>query len=335
MLFLLSSLLLYDECRSGSTVQLSKTPTISRRQYSFTSPNSVFCLNATVPNIAISFLQKVNASYQIYRTVNPTGTLVFNSTFGEDPLSVVEFGDDTGLIIIRCASVSELIYTAIAWPDDCVSRIVSNRESDFFSVDDQCEHDGCVEPGATICYFNSLQSEALYAIDVDLRHEASLVEVFSAPERPVRNFKGKEEYSLNVGPESDPVYFTVFNGNDEHILTKRVSITTNSFGISDGVRAYYAHDPPGIALFYQDAEGDQGAPIGAFFTMAAIMVLSIVLAAYAYLFLQQSPPVRERSVIRRPDAGQGDGEEVDRKHYTHVLHGGDVDADGLILDDIP
>jgi hypothetical protein len=330
MLFL-SLLALYDECRSGVTIQLTATPKILKREYNFPSAGSLFCLNFTVPNLAISFLQKANASVQVFRTVGSSSFVVFNSTFEDQPLSVADFGDDVGMIMIRALTLSQLIYSTISWPDDCESRVLSNRESDFFAVDDQCEHDGCVEPGSTICYFNSLHSESLYAIEVDLRHEHSLVAVFSASGEPIRNFRNRESYSLAVGPSSEPVYFTIFNGNDEDILARSVSITSSSFGISDDVRAYYDHNPRGIALFFEQPHDNSGIPIGADFTMTALLFFCLVLAALTYMFLHRDPAeLAERAGAQSELADSADPQ---RKQYT-VVASGDENAEGLPLEDL-
>jgi hypothetical protein len=65
----LDLLMLYDECRFGVIVQLTKTPKVLRREDNFPSAGSLLCVNFTLPNLAISFLQKANTSIQLFRTM--------------------------------------------------------------------------------------------------------------------------------------------------------------------------------------------------------------------------------------------------------------------------
>jgi hypothetical protein len=67
--------------------------------------------------------------------------------------------------------------------------------------------------------------------------------------------------------------------------------------------------------------------------MAAIMVLCIVLAAYAYLFLQNNTVVREMAPLRA-DGTQESPPEVGRGRYAQVHGGAEAHSDGLPLEDI-
>jgi hypothetical protein len=334
MLFV-SLLLLYDECRSGVTIQLSETPRILKREYNFPSVGAIFCLNFTVPNLAISFLQKANATIQVFRTASSTASLVLNSTFANDPLSVADFGDDIGMVMMRATSISQLIYSTVAWPDNCKSRVLSNCQSDVFAVDDQCENDGCVDPDSTICYFNSLHSESLYAIEVDLRHGDSRVQVINATGGSIKNFKTKDSASLNYAA-SEPVYFTIFNGNDENSLSKSVSITTSSFGVSDETRAYYNREShSGITLFYEQPQMNSGIPIGANFAMSSIVFLGFVLAVITYLFLHPDPTAVEgRAGSQSEISAQAGAANPQGKKYA-VVASDDENAGAFPLEEIP
>jgi hypothetical protein len=283
-MFLLCCLFLIDDCARGRRIQLDQPGQILRTRISFPSANDIVCLNVSFPDVAVSFLEAANASVEIYVSTSFGSSLRHNSTLTQSGLGVVDFGNDTGTIVIRSLSPTELSCSVVAYPPSCRARITSIRPSDSFEVSASGGGDGSLSPLSTICYFSSLHGDVRYSLDVDLQPNLARAEIYTFNGLQ-QTFTHKTSITFYVRAADDPVLFVIVNLDDLDVLRNSVALAVAGEEPSGSARARW--ESGGITLFFSEQSTQDVPPAtGAFFAMAALMFLCLVIAGAAYLVLK-------------------------------------------------
>jgi hypothetical protein len=287
MLFLFS-LALYDECLPSRTSDFAQPSQIHRGRVAFPSAGDVVCLNISVPQTVVSFLDTADASIRVF-TNNASGpVLALDSTFRASRLAIADFGSDTGVIVLRSLSQTGLTYSLIAYPSACASRITSTRESDSFSLNETCDGT-CLAPGATICYFSALHGAINYSLSVDFASSDAAVEAHTSGGL-WEQFRGRTTATRCISARDDPIFWVVRNGGAGN-LRRSVLIDARGQGPSSAARG--RRDSGGLQMFY----AGEPAPVGAFFVMVALLHMCLVIAA-AYLVLKAWQRAAKEAVER-------------------------------------
>jgi hypothetical protein len=283
-MFLLWGLFLYDDCARARMFQFDQPMQILKTRISFPFANDIVCLNVSIPDVAISFLDVANASVEVYRSAQFGPSLQHNSTLTRSRLGVVDFGNDTGTILIRSLSPTGLSYSVVAYPPACRTRITSIMASDSLEIKADGGRDGSVGPLSTICYFSSLHGDVRYSLDLDLQPDLAKCEIHSF-EGLQQTFTGKTSITFYVRASDDPVLFVIVNMDKIDRLRNSVALAVAGADPSASVRARW--ESGGIALFFGERPALEATPgTGAFFTMSALLFLCLVIAGAAYLVLK-------------------------------------------------
>jgi hypothetical protein len=309
-MLLLLSLLLYDDCTASRTITFNQSSQIVKSQLGFHFANDIVCLDMVIPHVAVSFLTVSNSTITIYTN---TSIAQPKASPAAGRLSLVDFGNETGTIVVRSLSATELTYSAIAYPSICGSRITSNRQSDALQIGGDEQPDGRVGPESALCYFPAVHGGINFTVDVDLTSGQSQVDVWEA--NSLRNhFTGKA--TTTFGSERSP-FFVVENRDGADYLKTSAAIKFAGSGPSNSARGRWDGGP--MLLFYGEAPpANEPLPRGAFFAMAAVLYLCLAIAGVAYLVLkafqaaQQARPVVRGTELPPPasrlvDHGPDDG----------------------------
>jgi hypothetical protein len=293
-MFLLTALMLFDDCPSSRTLQITDSPLFTQHTETLTGRNQYVCINLTVPHIALSLLQSPNALIEVFSAGDSTYELDFSTVAHQSFARIFDFGDDRGFLVFRSLSATRLIFSTVHYPPACSTRVTSTLVSDVFEVNSDCSGDGCVPPGSSICYFNGLAGQLIYDIDVDLSTNLSAVDIY-AENGILEHFSGRSSRELRV---ENPVLVVVQNDDPGADLSQFASIRVNETNPvrTDGARGRWDGDETGLAVFSTDGELTKTTPAAAFFGIAAVLSLVLVLAAIAALVLNWFEYRNEREV---------------------------------------
>jgi hypothetical protein len=302
VLFVSSAL---GQCSPAHTFSVTSSTTVSHNQIALDDGNPIYCINVTVPNVAIAFNSVPDGELEIYQRIHGREVLFDSFSILERPIRMLDYGADTGLIVVQPIGHSQFSFGLVRYPSSCTSRISSARPHDIFHVDENCSHDGCLAPQSTLCYFNALWGDVQYSISGILNPDLNFLNVISSDGR--KTMTGTFETDISISGRNQFVYFVLENNGTAENLRSLLSVRISGQYSADlgGPRGKWVSG--GLTLFEAGASpGSLTAPkSGAFFVLSSVVFLCLVLAAGAFVLISpahaeesSSPAEREGGIAR-------------------------------------
>jgi hypothetical protein len=339
MIALLTPFVFSDRCPTFRTLPITRfTADLFPVGHSFSSAGDIYCVNITVPRVALSFVEIPDAFVEVWRNTDYSGQELFvNDSLRFVRTRSIDFGADTGLLVFTSLSQTFLAFSLVKFPAECQSHIISNVQSDVFRIDDSCNTDGCLGPNSGICYFRPFTEGTAYSMGVNLTENQSIADVcvrnqsISDDYVDCKHFTGDQSYNFSVRADgTDLAYLAVRNVDNEDQLSGFVSVNIRSnrhLGESRG-----RSDGSGLVVFYgEEPPPDPGGLMpwnAALVVLASMCFLLVVLAAIAYLtitHLQRAAEVAAPDAVKLAAARSADFDTVTQKPAEVEVDDGNPD----------